>query len=82
MQTQKIQITLTPEEVAALAMRGKTLGYNVTKYVKFIVSREAFEAVQSFPIFKMGEVLEKKTLKALKDHKRGRTKKLLSVDEL
>jgi hypothetical protein len=82
MQTQKIQITLTPEEVAALAVRAKALGYNVTKYIKFIVSREAFEAAQSIPVFEMGEVLEKKTLKALKDHKKGKSKKLLSVDEL
>ncbi|PIQ71511.1 hypothetical protein COV87_03000 [Candidatus Roizmanbacteria bacterium CG11_big_fil_rev_8_21_14_0_20_37_16] len=82
MQTQKIQITLTPEEVAALAIRGKTLGYNVTKYVKFIVSREAFETVESFPVFKMGTILEKKTLKALKEYEKGRSKKLLSIDEL
>jgi len=82
MRTQKIQITLTPEEVAALSIRGKALGYNVTKYIKFIISREAFEAVQSIPIFEMEEVLEKKTLKALKDHKKGKSKKLLSVDQL
>jgi hypothetical protein len=82
MQTQKIQITLTPEEVAALTLRAKTLGYNVTRYIKFIVSREAFEALQSIPVFEMGEILEKKTLKALKDHKKGKSKKLLSVDEL
>jgi hypothetical protein len=82
MQTQKIQITLTPEEVAALAVRAKALGYNVTKYIKFIVSREAFEAVQSISVLEMGKALEKKTLKALKDHKKGKSKKLLSVDEL
>ena len=82
MQTQKIQITLTPEEVAALAVRAKALGYNVTRYIKFIVSREAFEAAQSLPVFEMGKALEKKTLKALKDHKKGKSKKLLSVDEL
>jgi hypothetical protein len=82
MQTQKIQITLTPEEVAALAMRGKTLGYNVTKYVKFIVSREAFEAVESYPTLKMGALLEKKTLEVLKEYKKGKSRKLLSIDEL
>jgi hypothetical protein len=63
MQTQKIQITLTSEEVAALAVRAKALGYNVTRYIKFIVSREAFEAVQSIPVFEMGKALEKKLLR-------------------
>lgn len=82
MQTQKIQITLTPEEMAALSLRGKTLGYNVTKYVKFIVSREAFEAVESYPTLKMGVLLEKKTLQALKEYKKDRSRKLLSVDDL
>jgi len=82
MQTQKIQITLTPEEVVALALRGKPLGYNVTRYIKFIVSREAFDAVESYPIIKMGALLEKKTLKALKEHKKGQSYKLLSIDDL
>jgi len=63
MQTQKIQITLTPEEVAALAVKAKILGYNVTKYVKFIVSREAFEVALSLPVFEMGKALEKKLLR-------------------
>lgn len=82
MQTQKIQITLTPEEVVALSQRGKSLGYNVTKYIKFIVSREAYEAIESHPTIKMGALLEKKTLKALKEHKKGQSYKLLSIDDL
>ncbi|KKQ24993.1 MAG: hypothetical protein US40_C0004G0031 [Candidatus Roizmanbacteria bacterium GW2011_GWC2_37_13] len=82
MQTQKIQITLTPEEVIALALRGKTLGYNVTRYIKFIVSREAYEAVESYPTIRMGALLEKKTLKAIKEYKKGKSRKLLSVSDL
>ncbi len=82
MQTQKIQITLTPEEVVALSLKSKTLGYNVTKYVKFIVMKEAFEVVESIPTYKMSQSLERKTLQALKEHKRGMTKKLADLDHL
>ena len=61
--TQKVQITLTPEEVAALSFKGNTLGYNVTKYIKFIITKEAFETVEDFPQLLMSSTLEKKTIK-------------------
>ena len=82
MQTQKVQITLTPEEAAALSFKGKTLGYNVTKYIKFIITKEAFETVEAYPEYKMGPGLEEKTKAALKEFKNGKTRKLESIDEL
>ena len=82
MNTQKIQITLTPQEVASLSIKSKALGYNVTKYIKYIVTREVEEIIEEYPTYKMSKRLEKITLKALKDHKEGKTIKLNKVEDL
>lgn len=82
MQTQKIQITLTPEEVSALSFKSRSLGYNVTKYVKFIVMKEASSVVENYPIFSMSQPLEKRTIEALKLHEKGKTKRLKSLNDL
>ncbi|KKP70623.1 MAG: hypothetical protein UR68_C0040G0010 [Candidatus Roizmanbacteria bacterium GW2011_GWA2_35_19] len=58
------------------------LGYNVTKYIKFIITKEAFETVEAYPEYKMGPGLEEKTKAALKEFKNGKTRKLESIDEL
>lgn len=76
MQTQKIQITLTPEEIAALSMKGKRLGYNATKYIKFLIMREAFSIVESIPTYPLTQELEEKTLEALKEYRQKKTKRL------
>jgi len=82
MQTQKIQITLTPQEILALSLKGESLGYNVTKFIKFLITKEAYEMVESIRIFPMSEELEKKTLKAIEEHKKGKTKELRGVNDL
>ena len=80
--TQKIQITLTPQEVSALSIKSKALGYNVTKYIKFIVSKEAQEVVEDYPTYKMPAQMEKKVLQAIKNNKAGKTVKLNAVEDL
>ena len=82
MLSQKIQITLTPQEVAALSIKSKALGYNVTKYVKFIVSKEAVETVEEYPTYKMSKRLEKIAEKAMKDYKAGKMVRLESPYDL
>lgn len=82
MQAQKIQITLTPEEVNALSFKGKSLGYNVTKYIKFIVTKDVFETIENFPELTMGPTLEKKTIKAIEEHNQGKSKKMVSLNDL
>ena len=80
--SQKIQITLTPQEVAALSIKSKALGYNITKYVKFIVSKEVEGTVEEYPTYKMSKRLEKITEKAMKDYKAGKFVTLNSVEDL
>jgi len=82
MSTQKVQITLTPEEVSVLSFKGKTLGYNVTRYIKYIITKEAFDAIEDFPEITMGPILEEKTLKAVEEHNKGNSKKINSVNDL
>ena len=79
---QKVQITLTPQEVAALSIKSKALGYNVTKYIKFIISKEAQATVEEYPTYKMSKRLEKITAKALKDYKEGKMVQLESPYDL
>lgn len=81
MQTQKIQITLTPQEIAALTMKGKGLGYNATKYIKFLIMKEAYSIVESIPALPLSQDLEKKTLEALKEYGEKKTKRLKNPTE-
>ena len=74
MQMQKIQLTFTPHEVAALSVRASALGYDVTKYAKFVLSRIAFEEVENIPTFKMSRKMEKITEKALEEYRQGKLK--------
>lgn len=82
MQTQKVQITLTPEEVAALSLKSTALGYKVTKYIKFIVMKEAYSVIESIPTLAMSPALEKKVLKTQEEHRHGRTKRLKKIEDL
>jgi len=82
MHTQKIQITLTPEEVSALSLKSRSLGYNVTKYVKFIVMKEASSVVENYPVFPMSQALEKRTMDALKLHEKGKSRHLKTLNDL
>lgn len=76
MLTQKIQITLTPEEIAVLSLKGKRLGYNATKYVKFLIMKEAYSVVESIPVSFLPPKLEEETLLALKEYHQKKTKKV------
>ena len=82
MRTHKIQITLTPQEVAALSIKSKALGYNVTKYIKFIVSKEVEHTVEEYETYKMPPRMEKKVIQAIKAYKAGKTIQLKNVEDL
>lgn len=75
MNTQKIQITLTPQEIAALSLKSKALGYNVTKYVKFLITKEAHATLEHIPVAEVMRIYEE-------EKKQGKLKKLDNVDNL
>ena len=82
MQTQKVQITLTPQEATALMFKARTLGYNMAKYIKFLISHEAYSIIENVPTYQMSVPLEKKTIKALSDYQKGKLTKIENLEEL
>lgn len=72
----KLQITITDQEEAALKKKAEILGYDVTKFVKFLLSREAYEHMKEHA------ELEKMVKKAHSDHGEGKTLRLSSIDDI
>lgn len=72
----KLQITITDQEKAALKKKAEILGYDVTKFVKFLLSREAYEHINE------RVELEKMVKKAHNDHEQGKTHRLSSIDDI
>jgi len=70
----KLQITLTDEETQLLSMRAAVLGYDVTKYAKFVLAKDAVEQISSIPTFQATPKMEKIAKKAIADYRAGKTK--------
>lgn len=70
----KLQITLTDEETQLLAMRGGSMGYDVTKYAKYVLAREAIDGVYGVPTFRTNARMEKAIKEGLEEYRRGKTK--------
>ncbi|HBU21492.1 TPA: hypothetical protein DEB02_00950 [Candidatus Beckwithbacteria bacterium] len=43
----KLQLSLTRQEAQLLELKGAQLGYDLTKYVKFILAREAASVMEA-----------------------------------
>lgn len=78
----KIQISLTDQENSLLAQRAAGLGYNVTKFIKFVISREAFSMAAKLPTISLSSKSEKKAEKALIEHKKGKSVELKNMNDL
>ena len=70
----KLQITLTDQEVDLLSRKAAYLGYDVTKYAKFILAREADEMVNNVPSFKASSAMERAISDAGEEDKQGKTR--------
>lgn len=70
----KLQITLTDEENQLLAMRAASLGYDVTKYAKFLLAKEAVDCLADTPVFTASPEIEKAVKEARKEYKSGKIK--------
>lgn len=70
----KLQITLTDREAELLSQRASDLGYDVTKYAKFILAREAESALRNIPVFKASPPMDKLIVEAVKEDEQGQTK--------
>jgi hypothetical protein len=72
----KLQITLTDEETQLLSMRAAALGYDVTKYAKFVLAQEAMWQVSEIPTFQATSKMENVVEKALRDELDGKVTEL------
>ncbi len=80
--SRKIQLTLSSQEVQSLAMKGQQMGYNIPKYIRFLIGKDVEKNIETIPTFPMSSRLEKRVIKALKDHKQGKSKTLDEVEDL
>ena len=69
----KLQITLTEEEGKLLTERAKLLGYDVTKYAKFMLARKAMESL-NVPTYQMSPRMASLVDDAIRDDEEGKTK--------
>lgn len=70
----KLQITLTDEEGALLSEQAMLLGYDVTKYAKFVLAQKALEQLTAIPTYKATPKMERVIRKDLEEYRRGKTK--------
>mgnify|MGYP001325743159 CR=1 FL=1 len=70
----KLQITLTDQEVNLLALKAAALGYDVTKYAKFVLAREAEDELKRVPSFKASPAMDRLIDEAIEEEKTGKTK--------
>ena len=67
----KVQLTLTDNEAAILKSYGSQFGYNLSKTIRFLISKATEKAIVegTIPEFPMSEQTERVGLEALKEHR-------------
>lgn len=81
----KIQLTLTDQEADILGAKAAQLGYNITRFIKYLITKEAvgtLDPEDNLPTFKMSKRLEEIGLKALADHRAGKTHVVKNIEDL
>lgn len=79
----KVQLSLTTEEVAILEGYGNQFGYSLPKTLRYIISKaaESFLREGTIPVFEMSEKTEKAGLDALKEYRSGKTTGINNADD-
>jgi hypothetical protein len=77
----KLQLTLTDNEADILSNYGSQFGYNLSKTVRFLISKatERIIAQRTIPEFPLSEENEKIGLEAFKEHRAGKS---IKVDDI
>lgn len=78
----KVQLSITDQEEEILRLKAESLGFNVTKFIKFLVSQEAYTIAQDLSTFSLSEKSENEVLRAMEEHKKGKSIKLSKIDDL
>lgn len=77
----KLQIALTDQEADNLNLLAMGLGYNLTKYVKFIIAQKAASVDKMIPTYKMSAKAEKRAEESIANYKAGKTFSVKSLAE-
>jgi hypothetical protein len=79
----KVQLSLTNQEAAILTSYGSQFGYNLSKTIRFVISKasEEFLKESPIPVYQMSERAEKEGLEALNEYKKGKTTEIKDVDK-
>ncbi|PIR42684.1 hypothetical protein COV25_01690 [candidate division WWE3 bacterium CG10_big_fil_rev_8_21_14_0_10_35_32] len=79
----KIQLTLTKPEASILQTKADVFGYDLSRYVKFLISKAVEQSILSdVPTFKASAKLEKRVAEAMEEYNAGRSFELKSLDDL
>lgn len=78
----KVQLTFTPQEAKVLTMKADMLGYNMTKFIKLLISKEALSMVEEYPVIKLSKKAIRISEAAHAEYLSGKARKLKSLDEL
>ena len=69
----KLQITITDEEKELLAQRAALLGYDITKFTKYLLSHEAMKVVET-PVVPFDEATESVISRAISEDEGKKTR--------
>jgi len=78
----KLQITLTNPETQALSYLASRFGYDITRYVKYLISRTTEDVVSQIPTIPMSPKAEKLALKTLKEYEKGKLSWTDNIEDL
>ncbi len=80
----KIQLSLTDQETDILSAEAAQLGYNLTKFIKFLISKVSFDATSKKEVleFKMSKKGENIALTAIDEYKKNKSIKISSFKRL
>lgn len=70
----KLQITLTDQEAELLSDKASSLGYDVTKYAKFVLAKEALQVLEGIPVMKPSSSMEKLIKQSIDEDIKGKAK--------
>ena len=79
----KLQLTLTDNEADILSNYGSQFGYNLSKTVRFLISKATERIVSKgiIPEFPLSKENEKIGLEALKEHRAGKSIKIDNIPD-
>ncbi len=78
----KVQLTLTNPEAEILQLKADKFGYDLARYVKFLISKAVEQSIDDVPIFQMSEKMEKRYDQAMEEYRNGKAIELESIDDL